>query len=187
MQLKCSCLCIADGENGQPDTPPELGAVDAVLNLSKDKWLKPSPAQKVRRIHLSILSKPPTRPAIPETLEVRTGHQRLCDRLVGVGSGENNVRADGLNRAGVCAQRDRKPAIREGPQYQARVPDGPPRPRPTGSEGDDPRAGMRGPTPEEMLAIAAGPEKEAANALPPDARTDDDNVANVNGALLCAA
>jgi hypothetical protein len=79
-------------------------------------------------------------------------------------------------------QRDRKPAIREGPQYQAVVPEGPPRPKPTGSEEDDPRSGTRGPTPEEMRAIAAGPEKDAADALPPDARTDNDNIANVNGA-----
>ena len=102
--------------------------------------------------------------------------------LAGVRSGESDVCAEG-NDARLCVQRDRKPAIREGPQYQARVPDGPPRPRPGGSEEDDPRAGTRGPTPEEMLAIAAGPEKEAASALPPDARTDDDNVANVNGVL----
>lgn len=79
-------------------------------------------------------------------------------------------------------QRDRKPAIREGPQYQAVVPEGPPLPRPSGSEEEDLRAGTRGPTPEEMLALAAGPEKDAASSLPPDARTDDATTANINGA-----
>jgi hypothetical protein len=69
-------------------------------------------------------------------------------------------------------QRERKPSIREGPQYQAEVPSGPPMPRPTGAEEDDPRAAIPGPSPEEALAMAAGPEKDSAEALPLDARLD---------------
>ncbi len=44
----------ADGDNGQLETPPELGAVDAVLNLSRDKWLKPSPAYNRVRGNVSL-------------------------------------------------------------------------------------------------------------------------------------
>lgn len=80
-----------------------------------------------------------------------------------------------------CAQRERKPAIREGPAYQAAVPAGPPAaPRPQGREADDPRAGVPGPTPAEALALAAGPEKDSADALPLDARADP--ALNANGA-----
>ena len=79
-------------------------------------------------------------------------------------------------------QRERKPSIREGPQYQAEVPVGPPMPRPTGAEEDDPRAALRGPTPEEALAIAAGPERQSAEDLPEDARLDA-APANLGGTL----
>lgn len=59
----------AEGENGQLGTPPEVGAVDAVLNLSKDKWLKPSPAYaKVR-----LASAAPNL-ATPRTCEDALGH-----------------------------------------------------------------------------------------------------------------
>jgi hypothetical protein len=90
-----------------------------------------------------------------------------------------------------ASQRERKPAIREGPSFQAVVPppagapDQAPRPRPAGREEDDPRAGIRGPSALEALALAAGPEKDSADSLPLDARADP--ALTPNGARISPA
>ncbi len=70
--------------------------------------------------------------------------------------------------------RERKAAIREGDRYQARVPPAPLAARPPGVEADDPRCGVLGPGPAELLASVVGPERAAADELPMDARMDPD-------------
>ena len=70
--------------------------------------------------------------------------------------------------------RERKAAIREGERFQARVPLAPLAARPPGVEADDPRCGVLGPGPAELLASVVGPERAAADELPMDARMDPD-------------
>ena len=97
---------------------------------------------------------------------------RMHPDLAGFGTAHRVLKNNG-DAVVLLLQRERRPAIREGPAYQANVPAGPPRlPRPSGREEDDPRAGVPGPTPLEALALAAGPEKDSADALPLDARAD---------------
>ncbi|KAK9821807.1 hypothetical protein WJX81_008248 [Elliptochloris bilobata] len=72
------------------------------------------------------------------------------------------------------AVRERKAAIREGECYQAHVPLAPLGARPSGVEADDPRCGVLGPGPAELLASVMGPELAAADELPMDAKMDPD-------------
>ena len=59
-----------------------------------------------------------------------------------------------------------------GDQYQATIPAQiGKRPAP-GREEDDPHCGIPGPSTEQALALAKGPELAAARALPPDATSD---------------
>jgi len=76
--------------------------------------------------------------------------------------------------SGMQAVRERKAAIRKGDCYQARVPPVPLAARPPGVEADDPRCGVLGPGPAELLASVVGPERAAADELPMDARMDPD-------------
>ena len=64
-----------------------------------------------------------------------------------------------------------RPAMREGPQYQAEIPE-PVGPRPPGVEAEDPRSGTPGPSTQEALALAAGYEKQASDSLHIDAVAD---------------
>ena len=72
-------------------------------------------------------------------------------------------------------QRNMKPQIRQGPEYQAVVPPkSEVRPAPMGRipAEDRLRGGTRVPSAEAVLASVAGPEKAAADALPMDAKMD---------------
>ena len=62
--------------------------------------------------------------------------------------------------------------MREGPQYQAEIPESL-GVRPSGSfEAQDPRSGTPGPSTQEALALAAGYEKQASDSLHIDAVAD---------------
>ena len=85
------------------------------------------------------------------------------------------------------AVRERKAVIREGEHFQARVPFAPLDARPPGAEADDPRCGVLGPGPTELLASVMGPERAAADELPMDARMDPDARARAAPCLSCRA
>ena len=72
-------------------------------------------------------------------------------------------------------QRNMKPQVRQGPEYQAVVPPiSEVKPRPAGAPlaEDRVRWGTQVPSTEAVLASVAGPEKAAADALPMDAKMD---------------
>ena len=72
-------------------------------------------------------------------------------------------------------QRNMKPQIRQGPEYQAAIsPKSEVKPRPVGdpSAEDRIRGGTLVPSADAVLASVAGPEKAAAEALPMDAKMD---------------
>lgn len=85
------------------------------------------------------------------------------------------ISAKGVDTCGQQVQGVHEPketSSREGDQYQATIPAQiGKRPAP-GREEDDPHCGIPGPSTEQALALAKGPELVAARALPPDATSD---------------
>lgn len=79
---------------------------------------------------------------------------------------------DACRKQSQGGQEPKETSSREGDQYQAAIPAQiGKRPAP-GREEDDPHCGIPGPSTEQALALAKGPELAAARALPPDATSD---------------
>ena len=68
-------------------------------------------------------------------------------------------------------QQSQETSSREGPEYQAVIP-AQIGTRPAGREQDDPHCGIPGPSSADAMAMAAGPERLSALALPADATSD---------------